>query len=154
MYKKLAEEFMSPPTKIPRLNYRAFHPRYKQMYEVKALYPQSVNSYMKGHVSLRVPEYMEDEYFYYEVFIMQSSGCLDKKNVETFEKDIIEFVNKSTGILTRHVVRNVDQLFEDGIVIEGIQVHFKEGYKVLGNIYQHKEILEEKCKWIKLGIIL
>lgn len=139
---------MRPPKEIPKLSYRAFHPGYETMYKIKSLHLQS------GFVSLQVPDYLEDEYFYDEVFIMQSTGTVDKDDVESFEKDIIEFINDKNGILTRHIIRAVDHLFEDGIVIEGILIHFKDGYKVLGNVYQHEEVLKEKCQWTKLGIVL
>ena len=87
-----------------------------------------------------------------QVTIMQSTGLFDNSmpKKEIFENDIVEWEHKDTGQLVRGIVKYDTELGLWGMT----DVRFNDltaiGYlankrvTVLGNIYQNKELVEEK----------
>ncbi|HGA1234406.1 TPA: YopX family protein [Streptococcus suis] len=85
-----------------------------------------------------------------DVVLMQSTGLFDKNGKEIFESDIVEWKHKDTGQLVRGIVKYDTELGFWGMT----DVRFNDltaiGYlankrvTVLGNIYQNKELVEEK----------
>ncbi len=87
-----------------------------------------------------------------EEYLMQSTGLFDKKGVEIFEGDIVQFEDCSemsdslyinTGIIEWcqggfHVTNRDSVLMEDLLDGDLLDV------TIIGNIYENKDILEEK----------
>lgn len=117
---------------ISRLNYRAYHPYYEEIYEVKAIH------LLEEFVVLKVPHYLLNKYSFKDVELMQSKGVVDKDGLETFDGDVIEFTPMADKISKRHIVRPGDSLFEDAIFTNDQFIRFLNGYEILGNIYDYE----------------
>lgn len=115
-----------------RLNYRAYHPYYEEIYEVKAIH------LLEEFVVLKVPHYLLNKYSFKDVELMQSKGVVDKDGLETFDGDVIEFTPMADKISKRHIVRPGDSLFEDAIFTNDQFIRFLNGYEILGNIYDYE----------------
>jgi len=121
---------------VSRLNYRAYHPYYEEMYEVKAIH------LLEEFVVLKMPHYLLNEYSFKDVELMQSKGVVDKDGLETFDGDVIEFTPIADKISKKHIVRPGDSLFEDAIFTNGQFTRFLNGYKILGNIYENDKLIK------------
>ena len=115
-----------------RLNYRAYHPYYEEIYEVKAIH------LLEEFVVLKMPHYLLNKYSFKDVELMQSKGVVDKDGLETFDGDVIEFTPMADKISKRHIVRPSDSLFEDAIFTNDQFIRFLNGYEILGNIYDYE----------------
>ena len=82
--------------------------------------------------------------------LMQSTGLLDINDKEIFENDIVEWKHKDTGQLVRGIVKYDTKLGFWGMTdvrfdnLTAIGYLANQRVTVLGNIYQNKELLEDK----------
>ena len=81
--------------------------------------------------------------------LMQSTGLFDKNGKEIFENDIVEWEHKDTGQLVRGIVKYDTELGFWGMTdarfndLTAIGYLANQKVTVLGNIFEHKESLEE-----------
>lgn len=135
-------------TKMPK--FRAWDKFDKVMREVTLL------DYNHNFVGYSYPVFMKSTM---HMELMQSTGLFDKKGVEIFEGDIV----KRDGVKRPEVVRfgewtDVDSLgYKEQYIgfyfesehegqewLHSVQPQFNHLYKVIGNIYENQELLENE----------
>ena len=87
-----------------------------------------------------------------DVVLMQSTGLFDNSTPkkEIFESDIVEWEHKDTGQLVRGIVKYDTELGFWGMTdvrfndLTAIGYLANQRVTVLGNIYQNKELVEDK----------
>lgn len=85
-----------------------------------------------------------------DVVIMQSTGLFDVNGKEIFEYDIVEWEHKDTGQFVRGIVKYDTELGFLGMTdarfndLTAIGYLANQRVTVFGNIYQNKELVEEK----------
>ncbi|NCB82694.1 MAG: hypothetical protein EOM38_09900 [Bacilli bacterium] len=98
-------------------------------------------------------EYLGDNvYGLNQVTLIQSTGLFDNSmpKKEIFEHDIVEWEHKDTGQLVRGIVKYDTELGFWGMTdarfndLTAIGYLANQRVTVLGNIYQNKELVEEK----------
>nr|DAT18506.1 MAG TPA: YopX protein [Caudoviricetes sp.] len=80
--------------------------------------------------------------------IMQSTGLFDRNGKEIFEKDILDYkgrkaIVKWNGSYASFIYRFVDELHERKPEWDPLYLAYMR-CEVIGNIYENKELLEEK----------
>lgn len=125
-----------------RPKFRAWDKALKEMVQVNALVldEQVVKvTYKNGNVA-------KDDMKEYE--LMQSTGLFDKKGVEIFEGDIVDYkgrkaVIKWHGSYASFIYRFVDELQERVSEWHPLFLAYYH-FEIIGNIYENKDILEVK----------
>ena len=126
---------------------RAWHKPMQRMGEVLAISyeRQKVKiRHLRGTTHMTVP--------FDDVELMQSTGLFDNSmpKKEIFENDIVEWEHKDTGQLVRGIIKYdtefgfwgmTDVRFND---LTAIGYLANQRVTVLGNIYQNKELVEDK----------
>ena len=80
------------------------------------------------------------------LILMQYTGLKDKNGVEIYEGDVLYFEPYETHINDR-VVQNIDGAYHGRLIRSGYSKLLAECLyetKVIGNIYENPELLEEK----------
>lgn len=89
-----------------------------------------------------------DNFVFKEIELMQSTGLKDKNGKEIFEGDIVDYkgrkaVVKWHGSYASFIYRFVDELQERKSEWKPLYLAYYH-FEVIGNIYENKELLEDK----------
>ena len=82
-------------------------------------------------------------YYFTQLELMQYTGLKDCKGNEIYEGDIVEERNISDGEHTRRVVFNRGCFWTEGNDGNGNLLYIPLRIKVIGNIYENKELIKE-----------
>lgn len=78
-----------------------------------------------------------------DIILMQSTGILDKNSQEIFEGDIVSIDTDEFGLLVVKYETGIYWLTEDEQCVEHLSDYYKY-VSVIGNIFENKELLEDK----------
>lgn len=120
---------------------RVYVEKFDKVYEVVEIYfiRHEVKCYRNG-------------YFKYvgfdEVEFNNNTGCKDIDNNDIYENDIVEFIHRFDKVLVRGVVKNNQVVVPDRMWfdIDEIKEWTSTDFKVIGNIYENKELLENEVE--------
>ncbi|RDW17651.1 hypothetical protein CWR48_13920 [Oceanobacillus arenosus] len=77
---------------------------------------------------------------------MQYTGLTDKNGKEIYEGDVLQYDSPSLNHQYKHQVIFVDGRYRfsgmNDFVFNQMNLNYKRGYKVIGNIYENPELLE------------
>lgn len=115
---------------------RVYVEKFDKVYEVVEIYfiRHEVKCYRNG-------------YFKYvgfdEVEFNNNTGCKDIDNNDIYENDIVEFIHRFDKVPVRGVVKNNQVVVPDRMWfdIDEIKEWTSTNFKVIGNIYENKELL-------------
>lgn len=124
-----------------KLKFRAWDKALKEMVQVNALVldEQVVKvTYKNGNVA-------KDDMKEYE--LMQSTGLFDKKGVEIFEGDIVDYKGRKAiikwhGSYASFIYRFVDEMQEMVSEWDPLFLAYHH-FEIIGNVYENKEFLED-----------
>lgn len=124
-----------------RPKFRAWDKALKEMVQVNALVldEQVVKvTYKNGNVA-------KDDMKEYE--LMQSTGLFDKKGVEIFEGDIVDYKGRKAiikwhGSYASFIYRFVDEMQERVSEWDPLFLAYHH-FEIIGNVYENKEFLED-----------
>lgn len=129
---------------VPKLSYRAYHPGYAKTFPIINI------NLLKKEIEIEKEYYKMNTVFKYEdVAIMQSYGLTDKKGVEVFEKDVIQFTLVGESEPKRWCLEDDDIIREDKLHSHDKTYLFKSGFEVIGNAYEDISLVLIRNNWIK-----
>lgn len=147
-----------------RFKFRAWHKETKTMYEVESLYPYKDEATQGGELFFK--DFKISYYFPEECEIMQCTGLKDKNGKLIYEGDIVVIPNEYpfydenvlnyVGVVeyiynswqyVYHCVNPKKVGISEGINYllneDGIEENENSYFKIIGNIYENKELLDE-----------
>ena len=115
---------------------RVYVEKFDKVYEVVEIYfiRHEVKCYRNGY--FKYVGFDEVEFNY-------NTGCKDIDNNDIYENDIVEFVHRLVKDPVRGIVKNNQVVVNDVMYldIDDIRVYTSTSFKVVGNIYENKELL-------------
>lgn len=84
---------------------------------------------------------------FYEIELMQSTGLVDKEGTEVFEGDILHHQIQTEYTFIVKYDKDNARWYGDGLSRTyriDLMKHFMQYYKIIGNIYENPELLEEE----------
>ena len=119
---------------------RVYVKKFNKVYEVNEIYfiRHEVKCYRNGHF-----EYVGFD----EVEFMENTGCKDVNNKDIYVNDIVEFVHTLCPDPVRGVINRDNEIIVNGVMhlnINDVKEWTSTDLKVVGNIYENKEVLENE----------
>lgn len=121
------------------IKFRAWHNEWKEMiYSSEPQEPFGKREFYPFEFSVGFSHYPKDD----DWKIMQFVGILDKNKIEIFEDDIVKLIILgSNGEIVAQENKIVKYV---GCCFEPMNWHNSEYMEVIGNVYQHPELLNTK----------
>ena len=120
---------------------RVYVEKFDKVYEVVEIYfiRHEVKCYRNGY--FKYVGFDEVEFNY-------NTGCKDIDNNDIYENDIVEFVHRLVKDPVRGIVKNNQVVVNDEkyLDIDDIRDYTSTSFKVVGNIYENKELLKNEME--------
>ena len=144
------------------IKFRAWHKRYKEMYEVTCIDWEAEFVWVKYYDDDREEWFSREEHIA-DLELMQYTGLKDNNGVEIYEGDILtstEYPFQDEGEYAYHGIIEYDESSAAFLVVkrvvnpikrgisDGIAEYFEEDYnfEIIGNIYGNPELLQKEEK--------
>lgn len=132
-----------------KLKFRAWYVLAEEMIDeilmISFVRKETIGKFKDGSTS--VPLTFEDKRNGEDVILMQSTGLCDKESTEVFEGDILHHQIQTEYTFIVKYDKDNARWYGDGLSRTyriDITKDFLQYYKVIGNIYENQELLENK----------
>lgn len=132
-----------------KLKFRAWYVLAEEMINeilmISLVRKEIIGKFSDGSTS--VPLKFEDKRNGEDVVLMQSTGLKDKEGTEVFEGDILHHQIQTEYTFIVKYDKDNGRWYGDGLSRTyriDITKEFLQYYKIIGNVYENKELLEEK----------